>query len=538
MIELIKIKNYALIQDSEIDLTSGLNVITGETGAGKSLFLSALSLILGEKVSKNIIGSNGDEATVEVILKNSPSIWKKINSLDLDINKESSLIIKRVFGEKNRCYINGELITQSQLRQIMKGAIDICSQHENQSITEKENQLSLLDEYAEISLDKLEELYQEYKRLSAEKTSLLKERTAQEEKKDYMEFVLGEIKKLNPTEEDLKLEDKLLEAKNIQKIVEAEQSVSELFNGDEGVRNKLKAIYIELKSIDEYKNDTKSQEYKALMDQILAFDIKSSSRDNMEDLDYILERSEALKKLTRKHGGSISSLIETMEKLEKDLDNVNNFDSNLEKIEEDIKKVLSSYMKEAKIVSKKRKEASFKLAKDIESSLKDLNMANAKFMIELSEKEPSINGIDDINYMISANKGEELDLISEIASGGELSRILLSIYNVSGEKGKIYLFDEVDAGIGGDTGTKIGQKLREMSKDSQIICITHLPQVAVFADSNFKIDKKENSKKTVSNIWKLNTVETEQEISRMLGSSLNSSTALSHAREMLKKAKS
>jgi DNA repair protein RecN (Recombination protein N) len=164
-------------------------------------------------------------------------------------------------------------------------------------------------------------------------------------------------------------------------------------------------------------------------------------------------------------------------------------------------------------------------------------MNNVKFSIEINKKDYSANGIDDIEYQISPNKGEALKPISEVASGGELSRVLLSIYNVLGGSNSVYLFDEVDAGIGGETGMKVGKKLKQMANNSQIICITHLPQVAVFAESNFKIDKKENSQKTVSNITKLDSKETEIEISRMLGAALNSSTALEHAKEMIKKAK-
>jgi DNA repair protein RecN (Recombination protein N) len=535
MIELIKIKNYALIQDSEIDLTKGLNIISGETGAGKSLFLGALSLIMGEKVSKNIIGKNGAEATVEVIIKQK-DLTKKAIDLGIEVEKDGSLLIKRVFGEKNKCYINGELITQAQLKNLMKGSIDICSQHENQSILDQNNQLAMLDTYSSIDLDKLSLLYKELKSLMNEKVSLVKEKKQRDEKVDYFEYVLGEINKVNPTEEDIQIESRLSELKNKQKIIQVEGSIHQFFNEDEGIRSKLKGIYYELKELDEIKNQTKSEEFKELMNQILAFDVKSKD-DSDEDIQYYLDRMENLSSLTKKHGGTIVSLLAEKEKLEQELDNIKNFDSNLSKIDGSIKKAEFAFLKEAELVSRKRKDHCAKLSKEIESNLKDLNMNNVKFSIEINKKDYSANGIDDIEYQISPNKGEALKPISEVASGGELSRVLLSIYNVLGGSNSVYLFDEVDAGIGGETGMKVGKKLKQMANNSQIICITHLPQVAVFAESNFKIDKKENSQKTVSNITKLDSKETEIEISRMLGAALNSSTALEHAKEMIKKAK-
>jgi DNA repair protein RecN (Recombination protein N) len=260
MIELIKIKNYALIQDSEIDLTKGLNIISGETGAGKSLFLGALSLIMGEKVSKNIIGKNGAEATVEVIIKQK-DLTKKAIDLGIEVEKDGSLLIKRVFGEKNKCYINGELITQAQLKNLMKGSIDICSQHENQSILDQNNQLAMLDTYSSIDLDKLSLLYKELKSLMNEKLSLVKEKKQRDEKVDYFEYVLGEINKVNPTEEDIQIESRLSELKNKQKIIQVEGSIHQFFNEDEGIRSKLKGIYYELKELDEIKNQTKSEEF-------------------------------------------------------------------------------------------------------------------------------------------------------------------------------------------------------------------------------------------------------------------------------------
>lgn len=539
MIELIKIKNYALIQDSEIDLSKGLNIITGETGAGKSLFIGALSLILGDKISKNLIGKNAEETTVEVIIK-SAKIVKRAKELDLDVEipKDSSVIIKRVFGEKNRSYINGELITQSQLKKLMAGTVEICSQHENQSILEKANQLNMLDIYCEIDTSILKEKFISFKTLSDQKAKLLKEKTQQEAKKDFLEFQLEEIKKLNPTKEDLEIEAKLAEIKSQTQISDIEKNIYEFFNGDDGVKTKLNHILFALRSLDRITNEEKAISFKKAMDDILSYNVSRSSLDSEDQLQYYIERMETLNKIKRKHGGSIESLLDARSSLEEELDNIENFDENIQKIEADIKKAESAFLKEAKVISKIRKEKSSKLAKEIESGLKDLNISNAKFEICIEEKSYSDTGIDSVEYLISANKGEDLQPISEIASGGELSRVLLSIYKVLGGKNTVYLFDEVDAGIGGDTGTKIGKKLQEMAKNSQIICITHLPQVAIFAQSNFKIDKKENSQKTVSNISKLNMTETEIEISRMLGSSVNESSALSHAKELIKKARS
>lgn len=539
MIETIKIKNYALIEDSEIELGSGLNIITGETGAGKSLFINALSLIMGEKVSLDVVGKNGNEAIIESIIKPNELLLKRLRSINIEV--EDSFIIKRVIGQKNRCYINGSIVSLSQLKEVMKGFLEICSQHENQSLLKEDYQIDILDKYLELESDliKIKESFSNLKKIEKEKEEINLKNNDLLNKKDYLEYQLEEIESYKLTKEDENLDEIISKLKNDVKIKELESLLFQNLFSQNGVKNLLKESFYLIKELDSFLNKNTSDKFKEKFEDFNSFlDSlpKNPTSIDEELVDYYLKRNDSLEKIKRKHG-SVNNIFLKKCEIESELSLLDNFDENIKNIDIEIEKHRKNYISLANKISSKRKDGAKKLSNKIEDNLKDLNIPFAKFKIEILSNTPTEKGIDKVSFMISPNRSEDLKELNKIASGGELSRIILSIYNSITQNNKSLLFDEVDSGIGGDTAPKIGEKLKDIGKNCQVICITHLPQVAVFGDFNYKIEKIQDKNKTISKIFKLNENLFKEEISRMLGSSLTGNMALNNAIEMIKSAK-
>jgi len=540
MIKVIKIKNYTLIEDAEIELTKGLNVITGETGAGKSLFINALGLLMGQKTSSQIIGKNGKEASVEAVVFIDNRISPILNKYE--INHKKSILIKRIIGKKNRCYIDGNTVSQNQLKEIMEPFLDICSQHENQSLLDYDVQREIVDTFSknEKELDSLKSMFFLKRKLELKIKDQKRKKDEVEAQKDYLEFQLSEIKSLNLNKEDEQIDEIIRTLNNSVKIKNTENHIHDNFYGQEGIKIKIKENIVLIKQLDVLLQKENSENFKqkaeAFLSEIDSLPKKTVSIDE-ESLNYYLIRNEELSKLKRKYGGTVSGILSKKEEIEQSLDFINHFEDDISIMEKDLQKINKEYAEIADKVSLLRKENSKKLEKMIENNLKQLNMPYAQFSIKIEKGQETENGIDNIKFLISPNRSEELKELGSIASGGELSRVILSIRNVSNKSKLCYLFDEVDAGIGGDTASTIGKKLKEMGNDCQVICITHLPQVAVFGNSNYKIEKIEDKTKTISKIEKIQGDSLIKEISRMLGSSLSGEKAIENAVEMIKNAK-
>jgi len=543
MIEMIKIKNYVLIKEAEIELGPNLNIITGETGAGKSLFIGALSLILGDKSQSNFIGKHSKEASVEAIIRVDSKLSQKLKKYE--ISHKESIVVKRIVGERNRSYIDGNVVSQNQLKDIMSDLLDICSQHENQSLIEEKVQREIIDQEIDAELiNSVKTSFLNLKELKESVQSLIDDKKNNESKKDYIDFQLEEIKSLKLTKEDEDIEEKVSILKNSAKISSFEKEIKESLFSSIGVKSLLKEVYLNLKEIEQLKNESEesnvSESFKEKMNEFVSYLEslpKTSSVSVDEDMyQYYLNRIEEISKLKRKYG-SIKAIFEKKEELENSLDLITNFDEIIEEKKEEIKKSEREFVKLSKKLSEKRKEKAEIYSKKIEQNLKKLNMPFAQFKIEIKDTDYSIHGFDKISFMISPNRSEPISELSKIASGGELSRVILAVRAVSSNSKQCYLFDEVDAGVGGDTALMIGQKLREISEKKQVICITHLPQVAVYADSNYNIEKKQTKESTFSEIYRIESDELVEEISRMLGGSLAETTARANALELIKKTK-
>lgn len=540
MIELIKIKNHSLISDCEIHLKDGFNVITGETGAGKSLFINAMSAILnGNKSDQSLIGKNSNELTItiEINPKNLPLL---LNYLKENEKENESFIVKKIISkEKVRSYINDELVSQTTVKNLIKDIVSICSQHDGQKISNKSFQRNFLDIYSNTSkeLIQVEFLFLQKQKLIKEKEDLLKNNSNRDQDIEFAQFQLKEIKELSISEKDENLEERISEINNLKEINEKISELNPLISGESSVPSLLMEIEFILEKINKLgkKNDlSKFIELKReIISELKAMDLETDLDDNFDDL---IERVEKISKVKKRYG-SIQGVLEKEKELENKIEKLENLDETILKIEKQIEKINKEASPFLNKLSEKRKQGSLSLSKKISSDLQELNMKGSVFSIQINPKEDFDQfGKDEILFLIKPHAGQNPEPIEKIASGGELSRVILAIQNNISDGG-CFLFDEIDAGIGGNTGFKIGQKLKEMSKNSQVICITHLHQVAIYSNNHLKIEKVQSKNKTETQITPLNKETQEVEIARMIGNDLpNKDKALDLARELLKNA--
>lgn len=538
MISSIQIKNYALIEDAYIDLHQGLNVITGETGAGKSLFLSAISLILGEKADLKLIKNKEKETSVliEINPKSLPQLKKflKENDLDSDI-----FILKRKFSQDNsRCFINEQPVSLNKVRELMANLVYICSQNENTQISDSSEQRKIVDSFdMNPFLEELHKLWTERKKIISQIDELNSNSKNVEFNSDFVTFQLNDIRALSLSEKDLALSEKLSEMEKETQLFEVYKEMSEsLIHNENSLPQQLKLLIHYCEKLNKYgkKIDISPiEKMRSELSELLGkIDVESFDQSEVENLK---NRVETLKPILKKHGPTIKDVLDKQKSLENQLKKIENFEAEIlnltSQVESLTKKALSISIK----ISKHRLKVIPEIEKKISSQLQDLNMKGASFHINLTpNQELSAHGTDKIEFLIKPHAGQNPMPLAKIASGGEISRIVLALNSVINTSG-FFLFDEIDSGIGGNTGLSIGQKLKSMSKKNQIICITHLHQVAVYSDRHFKIEKKQEKNKTTTQILELNEENQVKEISRMLGDDLSSKT-LDHAKELLKNA--
>jgi len=567
MLKTLSIKNLAIIEALTIDFENGLNIITGETGAGKSIIMGALNLVFGDRSSSDDIRSGFDEAVIEtnfVVRKDS-----QINSLlnESGIEKiDDSLFIKRIISRvgKSKCFINSSPIPVSKLKQIGDSLIDIHSQHQHQWLLDVENHIWALDRYGhyEELLNKVKGSYYSYIFIAQELDKLKKSESDKERLKDLLLYQINEIKNANLIDGE---DERLKEERNI--LVNSQlllDSTSRLYNIlDEGsiygksVIALLDEVKSELDKID--KIDKRfSQYYEELQNIVSRLNDISADivryRDNIDfnsnKLNFIEERLELINKLKKKYGGDLKSIKENLEKFQKEWDEIEHCEDKIKELEEKLdeeRKNLSTYCKE---LTKLRINVASELEKKIQSELEELNMPKTKFKIQI-EQIPSDDGIeidsnrcrvtekgvDNVEFLISPNIGEELKPLKKIASGGELSRIMLALKTILAKIDMIpcMIFDEIDIGIGGETAQRVGEKLRNLAKSHQIICITHLPQIASNGNCHFSVEKKISKGRTITNVKKLNYEERVEEIASLISGKKIDEISKKYAIQLLKK---
>lgn len=555
MLEVVKITNLALISNTVVNFREGFNVLTGETGAGKSLIIDALLFLTGARADKTLIKSGEDFARVEGVFSvdiNDNNINNILSTINIE--NEGTIIISRYFSlnGKNECRINGELVTLNILRKISSELLDIFGQNDSQVLLNSDNHLGLLDSVYEDKLTDLKNiLHNQLNELSTinNEIKLLggldKDR---DNNIDLLKYQIDEISNANLyVGEEEELTNKITLMQNMEKIYNYLSQASEALAGDYSITNSIKCAINNLSTIDEYDNDIYSQKDRLvsiryeLEDVIMELSSKLNSLNySEEDFDKMQDRLGDIKDLKRKYGNSIECILNKKEEMITSLDKLLNSSEEIERLRLNKNKLLKNIHLTCTNLRKIRKVCGEDFSSRLVSKLKELGMKNANVDIAFTndfdenniEQAVNDNGADSIEFLFSANLGVEPRPISKIISGGEMSRFMLAFKTLTNNSKKTCIFDEIDTGIGGEVGGIVGKKICEISKSSQVICITHLAQIASYGDSNYLIKKYDINDTTVTEVNLLDKDSKIIEIARMLGNS-SKSTSIEHAKEII-----
>lgn len=545
-IQRLIIKDYLFVDQVEIEFGPSLNIITGETGAGKSLIIGALNVALGEKVEWDLLNNKESEIILTVSATEKERKFLEENGIEC----EDEIIIRRVLSpqlKKSRIYINMTPSTQSFLRELTEFLVDIHGQHQHQRLLLKESHIDFLDSFAGLEAEraKMKSLYNEMVEKRTRLQEILKKEQEAREKEEYFRFKLEELEKANlrPGEEEEILE-RVNILSNIEKLQnQITESIALLYDSEDSAYEKVfrtLAILENLSSI-----DSRIREFSDLLKDLPdrmeevwrnLVEYRNSLVYSPEELDELRNRLAFLKNLKNKYRKSIEELIEEKENLKRELEFIENFDTEIRNLEEEINRLEDECERQANVLHHKRVETAKKLKELIESELKDLAMEKAKFVINIEElPEITPQGKDSVEFFISTNPGEPPRPLNKIVSGGELSRIMLAIKRVLAEVDDVgtLVFDEADTGIGGKVAEMVGKKMKSISKNRQVIVITHLPQIAAFGDTHFLVEKKMEGNRTLVNIRKLTEDERKREIARMLSGEKITEESIKYAEKFL-----
>ena len=545
----LHIKNLALIEELEVDFTEGLNIMTGETGAGKSIIIGSIELALGGKVDRSFLREGTEESLVELLFSVSDNQAKEIEDLGISVEDGEVILSRKITGTRAVNKINGETHPASKLREVAAHLIDIHGQHEHQSLLQKKKQLEILDKFAGDALSgpkaDLKVVYQEYCGLKKELEESGSDSEARARELSFLSFEVAEIEEAALViGEDEELEDDYKKLTHGRKIVDAVSEVSGLCGyesydsagesigkafrtlcGVTAYDENLNGLCEQLGTIDSLLNDFSRD----LADYMDSFDFSE------ERLSQIEERLNLINKLKMKHGKTIEKILEVKAEKEERIEKLQNYDLYLEKLQDELDKAQLQTERLCANISDIRRAAAAELSKKITEHLAELNFLDVRFEIQLEKLEHySANGYDETEYLIAVNVGESLKPLAKVASGGELSRVMLALKTVLADKDEVesIIFDEIDTGISGRTAQKVSEKMALIGKSRQVICITHLPQIASMADTHFLIEKSVQGQTTMTGIRKLKDSEEVEELARMLGGVEITEKVLENAKEM------
>lgn len=547
MLTSLKIENVAIIESAAIEFGCGLNVLTGETGAGKSIVIDSINAILGERTSRDIIRTGAQSAKVYAVFED---VNERVRNF-LDENgidcEDGVLIINRTLSRegKNVCRINGAPVTVSMLREIGGELIDIHGQHDNQSLLSPEKHCGFVDSFAG-NADLITDYREKYGRLCDIRSKLKKLTTDESSKSQRIDFLTYQIDELEKAEITIGERDELKARKslinNSQKVIESLNIAYEALKADGAGIDMITDAESEIANASAYMETLGEASEKITDIRYELEDIAETVRDAMTEVDFdpseledIDERLDLLYRLSKKYGDTEEEMLEYLEKARAELDNIAFSEERVKELQKQEKKALAETETAACKLTESRKTAGEKLSNAICSELEFLDMPNVRFVVKCSDIGLTENGKDEIEFLISANAGEEPKPLAKIASGGELSRIMLAIKNVLAETDGVdtMIFDEIDTGVSGRAAQKIAMKLRSASKGRQVICVTHLAQIAAQGDVHLYISKSVSDGKTYTNIKSLIEEERVAEIARIMGGMEITKLQLESAREML-----
>jgi len=558
MLEELVVQNYALIDRLQVRFSPGLNILTGETGAGKSILIGALGLILGMKADTGAIRAGAEEIDVSGIVRldKDPDLqtWMEEKGIAAENN---SIIIRRVVKKngKGTIYVQSTPFTLSALRELTGMLFDLHGQHEHHSLLSPENHRRLLDHYGSITAEvtAFSALYARLFKAREEHTALIAEQRERVRKVELLEYAIQEIEDARlkvGEEEQLRQEQNLLanHEKLIHLVEEVYGATAESRGGALGNLRRVRGLLAEIVKIDSHLNDSNRQletvffELEDFVENLGRY--KGSINFDPARLEKIEERLDLIKRLEKKYGGTIEEVLAHLEGSRRALEGIQDSDAAQKKLEEQITGLEKELRARAANITHLRKQASVGLQEKVVGELKQLGMPKVRFRVQIEDRTSDSGkvmyagtGKDKVEFMIAPNLGEPFKKLVQIASGGELSRIMLAIKTVLAESDRIdsLIFDEVDAGIGGEVAIAVGERLKALAKSKQVLCITHLATIAVQADNQIKVEKITQADRTVTRVSSVTGAEQQEEIARMLAGDRTGDTSLKHAQELLQK---
>lgn len=550
MLRKLHIKNFAIIDNLTIDFDNGFNVLTGETGSGKSIIIEALGVVLGGRSNKEMIKTGSDSAYVEALFYVDSYIKNKLDEFGIEYD-ELLVISREIYaGQPSIARVNNKTVTNNVLNAITSNLIDIFGQHEHQSLLDEKNHIQILDSFlfdeSKSLLLEINQLYDEYLAIREKKKDMEIDSIQRERELDLIKYQIDEINSASLTAEDENIEYEYKKINNLEEIFKYGNKALDYIKGDYLEQNALDMIDKSLSQLkDLLKLDDAFQIYYDEL-QNYRFEISelslkinsylSSLYYDEERLLFLRERLDTINSLKKKYGNSINEILSYKNNLEEKYELLTNLENELKILDEKLNILEKNIISKSNKLTKYRQNVAKELEENIKKQLLFLNMENVNFVVNFNKRQTiSRNGIDEIEFLISTNLGEKLKPLSKIISGGEMSRIMLALKAIFADRDNIpsLVFDEIDTGISGRTAQLVGEKIKEISKTHQVIAISHLPQIVALADSHFSIYKSSEDNITITRVSKLSFEERIRELARMLGGVSITDTTLRHAKEML-----
>lgn len=547
----LNIKQFGIIESATIELKNGLTVLSGETGAGKSMILAAISQLSGQRTSTSYIRYGEEKASVEGVF-DFPKNKEVINifkGLDLDLEDEVIIIRRDIYSSgKSVCRINGTIVNLSTLKKVAVYLLDMHEQHDNQILLVEKNHLNLIDSFNKEEIKKVrteyKEKYKEYKVVTEKIENLKQQESDILQKVDFLKFQYQELKQMKlKKDEDISLEKDIDYLENFEKVNTLAYSITDGIDGEYGILSKLAEIKSNLGELSRY-NSNFEEKYEEITNLYyilddLKYEVSSYTDDieyDEEKLDRLIFRMDKIKNLEKKYSRSLNDLIIFREEIKEELEELENYEENYDKYIVEQKNILAELKSLGDKLTTIRKKTAQKLESLIQEELKFLYMDKSTIKVDFKDKEYASDGKDDIRILISANLGEPLKSLSKVASGGELSRVMLAlkiIFSRSIEATSI-IFDEIDTGVSGRVSQRMAEKMYQLGVGSQVLCISHLPQTTALADTNLLISKEVIDKRTLTSIKELDRQQKIEEVARMISGDKMTRLSEEHAIEMLK----
>lgn len=548
MLEMLHIENIAIIERSEIAFARGFNALTGETGAGKSIVIDSMSAVLGQRTSRDLIRTGADKAFVSAWFSHVPA--SLCEDLGITPDEDGNLLLQReIYADgKNVCRVGSRPVTVSQLRQLGSRLVNIHGQHDGQQLLDEEQHLTYLDRYGKTAnaLSVYTDKYNALTEIRRQMTALQMDEAEKARRMDTLQYQIAELEraKLKEGEEEV-LESRRNLLRNGEKFISAVSGCDYCLSGSDDSDGVLALLRRAQEAISTVRNldETFAALYERLQEAYSeVYDIAdtvSDQRANFDfspnELDEVEGRLDLLYRLKKKYGATVEDMLAYLDKCRTELDQICYAGDTLERLKKEETKAEKAVMEAARALSEERKKAATALETLVLEELRQLDMAKIRFCVEFTDHAPDATGMDGVRFLMSANVGEELKPINKIASGGELARIMLALKNVLSEQDMVatLVFDEVDTGVSGRAAQKVAEKMARIAGSKQVLCVTHLPQLAAMADTHFSVEKGEREGRTYTNVEELPRQRRREELARLTGGAHVSDTMLQGAEELL-----